>query len=111
MEVLKGFFISLLVILIPAFLYMEWESNKRINGWITYFDAHLEHLESTTLRKPSENYQGALLVLPNGSGYIPVLFKDETTYKGFAKTVWQWNDKGLPDGYYAIERLFVPKEK
>lgn len=84
--------------------------------WIQYEDVqeivNFTYAANVTLQKPYEAHQMALKVTPDGSAYIPIIFKDEvTSNKYFKKSEKQWLDEDFEKGsYYAIEKLFMPYE-
>ena len=91
---------------------LQQNYNKLHYRKIDILTARLNYLENTTLRKPSYNAQGCLLYLPDGSAYVPVLFKDEATLKKYRSGIqWQDNLEGQQwPGYYDFKKLFVPGE-
>ncbi len=71
-------------------------------------------LANRSLQKAQPAFQGALVVVPGGYAYIPIMFKDENTYNRWTRMTGkpkQWTEKGFGEqGYYDISRLFVPAE-
>ena len=68
----------------------------------------IEKMGEIMVVKNSYNTQGAMLITPDGTAYIPVIIKDKNTMEKM-KTKHQWADK-VVDGYYDLEQIYIPKE-
>ena len=67
-------------------------------------------IKTICLVKPYYNAQGSLVITPDGSGYIPILFKDKDTLD-LHKTITQWSGNDFPEGYYDISKIYIRNKR